>query len=563
MLKMTRRRCARALQGFGTPPAKPTPTMRKSSRFCLLGVLGLSFAFAGCVGSNDVADLRDDIEDTGESSTELDQFLSDLPKLDIPDPQDKTEIDCGDVCPNDEQDGEFFCSYTRYTETAQFDEFVSFQPNSATLWPGAVVQGDDASNGLLTPVGVDLAPVTFSLSLENIAASPVGNMPDPSLSAFRDARNAILAQGVTGATPAALDFEIIQVNSESQLSVALGANVAWPGGPDIAASFSFDSSSQKTKVLVNFTQAYYTVDVDTPNKPSDFFADGTTVADLEPWVSPENPPLYVQSITYGRRVIFSVQTDRSASELKAALEASYQGVVAGGGVSISAEHKKVLEESEIRAFVLGGSGEDATGAIHGFDGLIQYIEKGGSYSNESPGAPVAYKLAYLDNAVTKLAFTTDYAERTCTTNLADVRFDLKQIAHVSGGDATGALEIYGQVVVRVPTATSRVQDCNTGGELVRLWLREDGSHISLAEGGTYMPSSPVYIQVNELPVDEDQRICIIADMWEDDGGATADDDFGIAGLLLEFGDGWGGEHHVITHGSGSNSLDIGVEVTVD
>ncbi|NUP11570.1 MAG: hypothetical protein HOW73_36455 [Polyangiaceae bacterium] len=534
---------------------RKTPSLALTCLFCL--------SFAGCIGGSNIPGGPDDDGDDTEQTDSVDQYIESIDDLDVAPAQEKTEIDCGGVCPADEQTGDFYCSYTRYTETAQFEEFVSFQPNSATLWPGVVVQGDDAENGLLTPVGVDLAPVTFSLSLENIAASPVGEMPDPSLSAFRDARNAILAQGVTGATPAALDFEIVQVNSESQLSVALGANVNWPGGPDIAASFSFDSSSKKTKILVNFTQAYYTVDVDTPNSPSDFFAAGTTVDDLEPWMGNGNPPLYVQSITYGRRVIFSVQSDHSASEIKAALEASYNGVVASGGGNVSTSHKQVLEESTIRAFVLGGSGEDATGAIQGFDGLIEYIQKGGSYSQDSPGAPIAYKLAYLDNAVTKMAFTTDYAERSCEKNLSDVRFDLTNIKNVSGGDGVGDLELYGQIVVRVPTASSRVEDCNTGGELVWLWLMQDGSHIPLPEHGTYTPSSPVYIQVDDVPIDDNQRICIIADMWEDDGSGTGgDDDFGIAGLLLEYEDGWGGEHHVLTHGTGENSLDVGVKVSL-
>jgi thiol-activated cytolysin len=524
---------------------------------CAFGLLAVS-----CVGSSEITEQDRDLVDDSEAADQVDEFVLKLGKLDVKDSQAKTEIDCEDVCPNDEQDGEFYCSYTRYTETAQFDEFVTFQPNSATLWPGVVVQGNDAENGLLTPVGVDLAPVTFSVSLENITASPVGEMAEPSLSAFRDARNAILAEGVTGATPAALDFEIVEVSSESQLSVALGASVNWPGGPDIAASFSFDSSSQKTKVLVNFVQAYYTVDVDTPNSPSDFFVPGTTVDDLKPWVEDGNPPLYVQSITYGRRVIFSVQTDRSASEVKAALEASYSAAgVGGGSVNISTEHKQVLAESSIRAFVLGGSGDDATGAISGVDGLIEYIKNGGSYSKDSPGAPIAYKLAYLDNAVTKLAFTTDYAERECVKNVSDVRFDLEGIKHLAGGDGVGGLEIYGQVVVRYPTQGNPVYDCNEGGELAWVWLMQDGQHIPMDEGSTYTPSSPQYVQLDDIPIKADSRICIIADMWEDDGG-SGDDDFGIAGLLLEFEDGWTGTQHVITHGTGENSLDVAVKVTI-
>jgi thiol-activated cytolysin len=501
--------------------------------------------------------------DAQDHSGEVDDFVAGLDDLAVAPAQPKTEIECAGDCPPPEQDGSALCSYTRYTETGRYDEFVAFQPNSATLWPGTVVRGEDAAHGVLVPVGVELAPVTFSVSLENIDGSPVGHMETPSLSSFREQRNQILSADVTGATPAALDFEVIQVNSASQLSVAIGADVSWPGGPDIAASFGFDSSEQKTKILVNFTQAYYTVDIDTPISPSDFFADGTSVEDLEPWMDDASPPVYVQSITYGRRVIFSVQTSRSATEVKAALEASYG--FAGGGldIEVSTENREVLEESTIRAFVLGGSGEDATGAINGFEGLIQYIQNGGSYSKDSPGAPIAYKLAYLDNAVTELAFTTEYAERNCFTNRADLHLSLTSIEHVGGGDSGGNLELYGQIVVRYPTEDSPVIDCNEGGELAWIWNVPDGSYVDVPEMSTYFPPAPTFIDLHDVPVDEDARLCFIADMWEDDGGWSSDDDFGIAGTLVEFRDGWPGDHHVLTVGSDSNSVDVQLNVSAE
>jgi thiol-activated cytolysin len=534
-------------------------TERMRTRYLSLFVSAL--AATGCIDGSEIDDPAPEEEEADGS--DVDSYLLGLPELEIAPAQPKTEIECADDCPAPTQDGDFYCSYARYTETSQFDEFVAFQPNSATLWPGTVVRGEDAANGLLTPIGVDLAPVVFSVSLENISTSPVATMEDPSLSAFREARNEILSQGVTGATPAALDFEVIEVNSESQLSVALGADVHWPGGPDVAASFSFDSSEQKTKILVNFTQAYYTVDVDTPTSPAKFFADGTTVEQLEPWMGDASPPLYVQSITYGRRVIFSIQTERSSSEIKAALEASYSAGLAGGGVSISTEHKEALSESTIRAFVLGGSGDDATGAINGFEGLVEYIQNGGSYSKDSPGAPIAYKLAYLDNAVTKLAFTTDYAERTCTKNKTDLRIELGGIDHVGGGDPGGNIEIFGNIRVRYPVPGNRVEDCNTGGEVAYLWKLEDGSWISFPEMTTWLPPSATYIDLNGVAVDETQQICLIGDFWEEDGSTgegSTEDDFGVAGKMISFADGWAGTHHVVTHGDNDNSLDVELKI---
>lgn len=495
-----------------------------------------------------------------DHSAAINAYVLSLPALPLADAQAKTQMDCAGQCPPSQQSGEEFCSFKRYTETAQFDQFVSFQPNSATLWPGVIVRGEDAANGMLTPVGVDMAPVTFSLSLENLTASPVGKMDAPSLSAFRDARNQILAEGVTGATPAALDFEVVQVNSSSQLSVALGADVSWPGGPEVAASFDFASQNDKTKILVNFTQAYYTVDVDTPAQPADFFDPGATVEQLEQWMSPESPPLYVQSITYGRRVIFSVQTSHSATEIKAALNASYKAASIGGSAMLSTEYKKTLDESDIKAFVLGGSGEQAALAIEGFDGLVQYIKSGGNYSQESPGAPIAYKLAYLDNSVTRLAFTTEYAERSCVKNVSDVHLTLESLQHLAGGDASGGPELYGQVVVRYPTKSSPVTDCNTGGELASIWSVPQGSYVELADKGTYYPPN-ASVDLHEIPISDAAKICLIADMWEDDN-PSADDDFGIAGVLLTFKDGWDGKHAIVTHGTGDNSISATVEVEV-
>ena len=109
-----------------------------------------------------------------------------------------------------------------------------------------------------------------------------------------------------------------------------------------------------------------------------------------------------------------------------------------------------------------------------------------------------------------------------------------------------------------PTATSPVTDCNTGGELASIWSVPQGSYVSVADKGTYYPPDAV-LDLHGLPISENAKICIIADMWEDDY-PSADDDFGIAGMLLSFQDGWDGKHEIVTHGSGDNSVAATVNV---
>lgn len=502
----------------------------------------------------------------GTGHQAIDEYIDNLPDLPLPPAMPKTENVCeGPGCPVNGQEGEEFCVYKHYAETAHYDKFVAFQPNSATLWPGVVVRGQDAAEGLLTPVGLDLAPVTFSVSLENIANSPVGYMPDPSLSAFRDERNAILAGGITGATPAALDFDIVEVHSESQLSVALGAGISWPGGPEIAGSFDFSSSSKKTKVLVNFTQAYYTIDVDSPLTPKDFFDESVELDDLLPYADVASPPLYVQSITFGRRVIFSVESDESASAVKAALQATYKGAV-DVNASVSVEHKTVLASSSIRAFVLGGAGGEATGVVSGVDGLMGYIQSGGDYSSASPGAPIAYKLAYLDNAVTKLAFTTEYSERECNKNVGSMRAALKSIAHIDGGDVGSYIEFSGYVGVRYPTVTNGVVSCDAGGQEVALWYLADGQWIDVPEYSTWTPSAPTFVDLEDVAFGQGKSLCLIADIWDEDssnGEFSADDWYGTTKQMILYENGWEGTHTLHLVGDGSNAVDVAIELTVD
>ncbi|MBI4955510.1 MAG: thiol-activated cytolysin family protein [Myxococcales bacterium] len=532
-------------------------TLQLSLPFVALGLLAVGCAAGELTGSGDGP--------LGEGHQAIDAYVDGLPDLPLAPPMPKSEVECsGDDCPVNGQEGEVFCTYKHYAEVAHYEKFVAFQPNSATLWPGVVVKGLDAAEGMLTPVGVELAPVTFSVSLENIANSPVGYMDLPSLSAFRDARNAILGGGVTGATPASLDFDILEVHSESQIAVALGAGLNWPGGAEIAGSFNFSSSAKKTKILVNFTQAYYTIDVDAPTTPKDFFTDDVTVDDLLPYTGNDNPPLYVQSITFGRRVLFSIESDETASAVKAALEATYKGAV-DVTASVSVEQKTTLASSTIKAFVLGGSGGEATGAVSGVEGLMGYIKNGGNYSQESPGAPIAYKLAYLDNTATKLAFTTEYSERECHQNVGNLRATLKSIDHVDGADVGSNIELSGYVGIRYPTVATGVVSCDAGGEEAAIWYLADGQWVDVPEYSTWVPSAPTFVDLEDVAFGAGQAMCLIADIWDEDTSSnelTADDWYGTTGQLVLYENGWEGLHTLHLTGEGQNSVDVAVELTL-
>ena len=313
-------------------------------------------------------------------------------------------------CPDPWNEGELTCELNWYEQTQHFDTFVAIQPDSPALWPGAVLRGGEMHEGFLSQIGAERAPATFSLSLENLVAAPSATMESPSLSAFRDARNAILADGLQGATPANVAYEIHTVESAAQLSIMVGVSIDWASVVDFGAMFGFGESEFANKYLFEFTQTYYTVDLDTPARPSDMFLDSVTPDDLEPHMGPGAPPVYVQSVSYGRKVWFAMESNASLEQIVAAIDVAVSGIAS---LDADLEAQEVLSGSKITAAVIGGDGDGAVATVLGVEQLMEYITEGGNYSADSPGAPIAYKTAYLDNVPMRMALTAEYPLTQC------------------------------------------------------------------------------------------------------------------------------------------------------
>ncbi len=205
--------------------------------------------------------------------------------------------------------------------------------------------------------------------------------------------------------------------------------------------------------------------------------ESATLADVEAVMNPENPPLFVSSVTYGRMVVFTFESDYSAEELNAALEFTYSGGVdVSGNVSVS--YRDIISSSKITAFILGGSGGEAARTIDSYEALLDFIREGGDYSRQSPGAPIAYKLAYLgDNSPGRMSFTTDYTVTECNRVSQKVKVTLKSIrVEDAGGDAGDDLELYGTIFAE-------------SNNRVNLFNRGESSQVTIRQGEAWPSGS--------------------------------------------------------------------------
>lgn len=487
-------------------------TMSVPIRVLLPGVGLCAIAVTACVDNDPIGD-----------------YLRDLPYFPADPVQPKTQV--GDA--SEANEGEYLCTTERFSETGQFDKIVAYAANSESLWPGAIVGGDSVVSGLFRQEVMPRAPLTISVGLESLGGSRSATMQSPSLSSSREAVSSILSSSIDGATPAMIDFQMEQVYSKEQLSLALDASVAWGTG-EVDAGFDFNKQDVKSRYLVKYVQSYYTIDVDEPVSGGDFFSSAVGLDDVKDRFNDTNIPLYVSSITYGRMVIFTLESNQSSEEIGAALSAAFSAGVTDVDIEMSFEHKQLLETSTIHAVVIGGNGDHAAKAVYGIEGIKSFIQEGGNYSKESPGAPIAYKLKHLgDNSPARMSLTTEYDAKTCVRVSSTYAVRLKQFKVVDGGDEDD-LDIYGTCWVEA------------GGQRKNIWSKGSGSWVRITEGYFFPSGSNANLGEVIVTVAPEigERIRFGCDLGEHDGFMNADEHFSGSRELPYGTSGWGGEQIV-------------------
>jgi len=495
--------------------------MRRPSFLASLLPAASLLAAVGCT-----TDLGEVAPPQGDS---IDAYIQSLPYLPV-EPAQVVQSQAGAA----ERDGDYQCTTENLKETRQYDRIVAYAANSDSLWPGALVSADSVLTGLFTQQVLPRNPATISVSLENLGGGKTATIAEPSLSSYRDALAGILDAEITGSTAANLYSEIEEVHSEQQLNMALGVQASWGlGVASLKTSFSFSNQQVRSRYLVKYTQTYYTVDLDAPTSPAAVFDPNVTLTDVKQHMDDTRPPVYVSSITYGRMVLFTFESEYSAEEMGAALEFAYSGGYDVSG-QVSVTYKDILSKSKITAFILGGNAMTAVNTIDSYDKLMDFIKSGGNYSKESPGAPIAYKLNYLkDNSPARMSYTTDYDLKTCTRVSQKVRVVLNSIfVDSAGGDAGDDLELYGNITAQ-------------GADSIVLYNKGSSSYAVVREGSMF--GQPIAEGILNVVPKAGERINLRANLTDEDD-FSGDDTICSDTVVAPFETGWRREYTVTCTG---------------
>ena len=473
-------------------------TTRQSVRMSIMlfALSCFSFTFTAC-----------DEESAEMFTSSLNEYLSAMKSIEAEMPaasEPKVES-----VKNDTTD-EYYYHTEYYQAAAGYDEQMVLNPQTDVIYPGALVKGESILDGTYTLIAAKRKPITISTSLLGGANASI-EVKDPKLSTIREAVNSLMKQEYD-VPYANMSFTIEQANSEQQLDLSLRASYKG-GSVNVKGGFDFSNKKVKTRLIAKFIQSYYTLDMDLPNQPSDLFE-----ADVDRKLFGSFMPMYVSTVTFGRMALFTIESELSELEVRTFLNASYANVKG----SASADFNSLQAKSTMKVYILGGSGADASGTINGFEDFKKYITEGGNFSKTSPGAPISYKLRYInDNKIGKIVFAARYPIVTAIPRTDNVVYDIKALMasmKLNISDAGGNAEIYGNV---------KSWPASLGESAAHIHFNRSASNyqsFSEKENHTF----PINIETErEWPgMKGDDKIIVKIDMKEND--TTGDDKFGVS-----------------------------------
>jgi hypothetical protein len=384
--------------------------------------------------STDQTDQTDQTDSTDEvdsvagkklSEEMIDEINSKISMLKTVQPDNNTGvIEFGDADEEKPDDPEgYTCTAKKYSASVIYNEYINLNPSSDVIYLGSLVDGGSLFDGRYVPITAERGPMTFSLSHQSI--NTTGFVQEVKLSTVREEFKRVISQENIGSSVSDMSFEVKEVYNEQHAALSLGMGIGEVASGNIppfigdrfggvASFFSFNENDTRSRVLVKFTQTYFSADVDIPSKPSDFFY--VDWNQIERGITNDVSPVYVSSIKYGRLVLFSVVSSYSADRVSKALVYFFGGSVnkTDDNLDIYEENERIINESTIQAQIYGGKAGDAVKSINGVEELNEFITSGGEFSLNSPGYPLAYTLRYLkNNEIVKVKHMTDYIVREC------------------------------------------------------------------------------------------------------------------------------------------------------
>lgn len=326
---------------------------------------------------------------------------------DLETPSLKTKVEWRELSNSVEKKDTIECQVKEVEWGPEHQELNSFDPQGEVIYPGSIIDFESFDNGAYKPIIGKRKPINISISLSNISGVIPQKVEAVSLSNVRQAVQTIL-NTKTGGTVADIKWKEHKIYSKKHFELAVAGNYG-NSFVDVAASFDFSRTEVISRFLLEFTQVYYSIDIDLldPGIENYFY---------EPpkGINSNYSPVIISSVKYGRKVFICVESKEKSFDQNSSLVASFSSFWGSGGIMADQNINELLKEKAIKGIILGGSASAATQVIVDINELKNYLLSGANYSNYNLGIPLSYNLRFIhDNSIAKLVQYDKFFIRDC------------------------------------------------------------------------------------------------------------------------------------------------------
>ncbi|AKA35982.1 thiol-activated cytolysin family protein [Flagellimonas lutaonensis] len=312
------------------------------------------------------------------------------------------------------------CTEKEIDITGGTHSFPLYNTNASVIWPGNLLQGKTLDNATPSDIVVKRAggKITYNLVTGNPQATVEVDVIDQGT--VQQAMNDVIAQN-GDITPANFTLDVVAINSKEQLALEMGLKVSTLASK-VSGSFSLNTSSEVSSVLVKLTQAYYTMSYVKPTSLDEVFDPEVTPEQLARFIQPDNPATFISSVTYGRIFYMLYESTASAEDMEAALKASYSAVAGKVSGNVNIESLREYNNLSVKVIAYGGDTEgtlNAVGATFGgddaVDNLKDIVNRLAESSDIAGGLPLSYVVNSLEDPsqVVSTNLATRYTVKSC------------------------------------------------------------------------------------------------------------------------------------------------------
>lgn len=295
-----------------------------------------------------------------------------------------------------------------------FDIAIANAINDRT-YPGALLlANENLVNNMPSALYAKRAPITLRANLPGIEEAGTKTVNDPKYSTVSEAVNNITTSWLknyagTHHITTNCSYSESKVFSKDHLRVIVGFDL----GNKLDLDFSAVTENKKQMFVLAFKQIFYTISVDSPEQPGDFFHEQETWENLTGnGVSNDAPPAFVANVAYGRSIYVTVQTSNMSTDFEGKLKLAIKNNTLNADVL----QQSIFENSEYSAIVLGGDAEQHIPVTtKDFGEIEKMINENSLFTEKNQGAPISYTSVFLkENTIATINSSTQYVQTTYT-----------------------------------------------------------------------------------------------------------------------------------------------------